>query len=157
MRANDALVGFVLIAAAAAMVAYTATFPAFPGQRYGPSLFPRLLGAGMILCGAALVVRGLAARRMGEAWVSAAPWVREPGKPTTFALVLGCLLAYILVSERLGFIPTAAAILGLLFWRFRVRPLLVLPLAIVASLVVHWFFGSLMRVPLPRGILDSVL
>ena len=157
MRANDALVGFLLIAAAAAMVAYTATFPAFPGQRYGPSLFPRLLGAGMILCGAALVVRGLAARRMGEAWVSPAPWMREPGKPLTFALVLGCLVAYILVSEPLGFIPTAAAILALLFWRFRVRPLLVLPLAVGASLVVNWFFGSLMRVPLPRGILDPIL
>ena len=157
MRANDALIGFLLIAAAAAMVAYTATFPAFPGQRYGPALFPRLLGGGLILCGAALVVRGLAARRMGEAWASAAPWTREPGKPLTFALVLGCLVAYILVSERLGFIPTAAFILALLFWRFRVRLLLVPPLAVGASLVVHWFFGSLMRVPLPRGILGSIL
>ncbi|KAA2237352.1 tripartite tricarboxylate transporter TctB family protein [Salinarimonas soli] len=157
MRANDAVVGVLLIVIAAAMVAYTATFPAFPGQRYGPALFPRLLGAGIILCGAALVVRGLAARRMGEAWIAAGDWTREPGKPLTFALVLACLVGYILVSESLGFIVTAAAILAVLFWRFQVRPLLVLPLAVASSLVVHWFFASLMRVPLPRGILDSIL
>jgi putative tricarboxylic transport membrane protein len=25
------------------------------------------------------------------------------------------------------------------------------------TLLVHWFFAGLMRVPLPRGVLDSVL
>ncbi len=29
--------------------------------------------------------------------------------------------------------------------------------AVVMTGLVHWFFSSLMRVPLPRGILDSVL
>jgi len=157
MRANDALSGFLLIAVAAAMIAYTATFPAFPGQRYGPALFPRLLGAGLILCGAALVVRGLAARRPGEAWLRLAPWTREPGRLGIFLAVLACLVGYILLSGTLGFILTATAILALLFWLLRVRPLLVLPLAVVASLVIHWFFGSLMRVPLPRGLLDAIL
>jgi putative tricarboxylic transport membrane protein len=157
MRANDALSGFLLIAVAAAMIAYTATFPAFPGQRYGPALFPRLLGTGLILCGAALVVRGLAARRAGAAWLALEPWTREPGRLGAFLTVLACLVGYILLSETLGFILTATAVLALLFWLFRVRPLLVLPLAVAASLTIHWFFGSLMRVPLPRGLLDAVL
>ena len=51
MRANDAVNGAILILFAAIMIALTASFPAFPGQKYGPSLFPRLLGAGLIICG----------------------------------------------------------------------------------------------------------
>ena len=77
MRANDAVNGAILIIFAAIMIALTASFPAFPGQKYGPSLFPRLLGAGLIICGALLVWRGLQARRAGERWLTP-----DPGPPT---------------------------------------------------------------------------
>jgi putative tricarboxylic transport membrane protein len=157
MRANDALSGFILVALAAAMIAYTATFPAFPDQRYGPALFPRLLGVGLVLCGLALVVRGLAARRRGTPWLAPAPWTRQPGKVAAFATVLACLVAYVFLSESAGFLLMASAILAVLFALFRVRPLLVLPLAAGAAFAVHWFFGTIMRVPLPRGVIERLL
>jgi hypothetical protein len=28
---------------------------------------------------------------------------------------------------------------------------------VVATFVIHWFFATLLRVPLPRGLLDSIL
>ena len=40
MRANDAICGLVLIFLAAVMIALAATLPEFPGQKYGPALFP---------------------------------------------------------------------------------------------------------------------
>ena len=42
MRLNDAVIGIALILFALAMIAYTRTFPAMPGQDYGPALFPVL-------------------------------------------------------------------------------------------------------------------
>ena len=157
MRANDALSGLVLILLALAMIAITTTFPAFPGQKYGPSLFPRILGTGIILCGAILIWQGLAARRAGAPWVQVAPWVFEPWRLGSFMLVLATLVVYILVSETVGFIPLAMLfLLGMFVW-LGVRPLSAVVIAVASTLLIHWFFATLLRVPLPRGWLNSVL
>ncbi|HWK97725.1 MAG TPA: tripartite tricarboxylate transporter TctB family protein [Pseudolabrys sp.] len=157
MRANDAINGLILILLAAVMIAMTSTFPAFPGQPYGPSLFPRVLGTLLIICGAVLVWRGLAARRAGERWVEMAPWTREPWRVGSFFLMLALLLAYILLGDTIGFIPMAIVMLLALFVWFGVRPLTAVITAVIATFVIHWFFSSLLRVPLPRGLLDSIL
>ena len=49
MRLHDSLLGALLLALAAALFAYTFTFPDMPGQRYGPALFPRLIALGLSL------------------------------------------------------------------------------------------------------------
>ena len=157
MRLNDAVIGAVLILAALTMMAYTTTFPAFPGQKYGPSLFPQLLGSGLVICGILMIVRGLAARAEGESWVALAGWTREPWRIVSFFLVIALIVAYIFVSEQIGFLPVAFAMLLILFLWFRVRPIVALPTAAVAVWVIHWFFASLMRVPLPRGLLTNIL
>jgi len=157
MRANDAINGLILILLASAMIAMTSTFPAFPGQAYGPSLFPRVLGTLLIVCGGFLVWRGLAERRAGGGWVEMAAWTRQPWRVVSFFLMLGSLLLYILAGETIGFMPIALVILLSLFLWFGVRPLNAVIIAIAGTLTIHWFFSTLLRVPLPRGILDSIL
>lgn len=157
MRLNDALVGAGLILLAGWVVWLTTFFPAFPGQDYGPSLFPRILAGGLVLCSLALIARGVAARRAGGPWIAFAPWTREPQRLLSFLLMLGAMLAYLYGAEPLGFLPVAFAILlGLMLW-FAVRWWLALLVAAAMTLLVHWFFGTMMRVPLPRGLLDTVL
>ena len=157
MRANDAVTGLVIILFAGIMVALTASFPAFPGQKYGPALFPRILGAGLIVCGAVLVWRGIVARRAGDPLVTFAEWTSRPGSAFAFALVLASILLYIFASEAVGFIPVAVVILAVLFLWFGVRWIVAIPTAIAATWAIHWFFASAMRVPLPRGWLNTVL
>lgn len=157
MRANDAISGLVLIVISTFMIYLTLDFPAFPGQKYGPSLFPRILGAALILCGLILVLRGLSARRAGEAWIAFADWTGEPRRVASFLLLPAAVVLYILLSEPIGFIPVAFAILIFLFLWFRARLLVALPVAVVATWVVHWFFATMMRVPLPRGLLTNIL
>jgi putative tricarboxylic transport membrane protein len=140
---------------ASLLVAITFTFPPFPGQRFGPSLFPRLLGAGLFLCGLVLVTRGLAARRGGEAWFAPADWLAEQRRVRLAFASPVAILIYILIAERLGFILTAALLLAGLFLLYRVRPPLAVFGAIVATLIIEWFFGYLFRVPLPLGILPN--
>ena len=157
MRANDVLSGLALIVFALAMITLTLSFPDFPGQKYGPSLFPRILGAGLILCGAALVRNGLAARRAGAPWLELAPWTRDPWRVTSLLLTLALLIVYILASETIGFIPIALVFLLALFVWLGVRPVPAVLTAIVTTIAIHWFFSTLMRVPLPRGWLNAIL
>lgn len=157
MRANDAINGLVLIILSVALIALTTTFPEFSGQNYGPSLFPRVLGALLIVCGGLLVWRGMAARRAGAPLVAMAAWTRQPWRVVSFFLMLLLLLLYIIFSETVGFIPMAFVTLGVLFLWFGVRPLTALITTVVATMMIYWFFASLLRVPLPRGWLDSIL
>ena len=157
MRANDALYGFALIVLALAMIALTLSFPDFHGQRYGPALFPRILGVGLILCGTVLVWNGLAARRAGAPWAELSPWVRDPRRAASFLLMLALLLLYILVSETIGFIPIALLFLGAMFFSLGVRPVAAILTAAVTTIVIHWFFSTMLRVPLPRGWLNAIL
>lgn len=154
MRLNDALLGAVLLGLAGWVWWLTTFFPRFPGQDYGPNLFPRILAVGIGVCGAALVVRGLRAR---GPLVTFEAWMRDPARLLSFLAVPGAVLFYILVSDALGFIATAFVILLAMFLWFRARPVVALPVAAGVTLLVHWFFAGMMRVPLPRGVLDSVL
>ena len=157
LRANDILSGLALIVFSLAMITLTLTFPDFPGQKYGPSLFPRILGGGLILCGAALVRNGLAARRAGAPWLELAPWTRDPWRVTSFLMTLALLLAYILASEPVGFIPIALAFLLALFVWLGVRLIPAVLTAVVTTIAIHWFFSTMLRVPLPRGWLNAIL
>jgi putative tricarboxylic transport membrane protein len=157
MRANDAISGLLLIVLSVAMLIVAASFPDFPGQKYGPSLFPRIMATGLIVCGALLIRKGWASRPAGAPWVEIAPWVHEPWRLGSFLLMLGMLLLYILVSETVGFILLALVFLGALFLWLGVRPVMATFTAVVATLTIHWFFSTLLRVPLPRGWLNTIL
>lgn len=154
MRLNDALLGAVLLGFGAWVWWLTTFFPAFPGQDYGPNLFPRILVVGISICAVMLVLRGL--RQRGHAIVID-DWVRDPARVVSVLSMPAAVLFYIFASDPLGFIPTAFVILATLFLWFRTRVVLALPIAAGMTLLMHWFFAGLMRVPLPRGLLDPIL
>ena len=60
---------------------------------------------------------------------------------------------YIAASDRLGFLPTAVVILMALFSVLRVPPGRAVLVAVIATLVIHFAFYKLLRVPLPWGVL----
>jgi putative tricarboxylic transport membrane protein len=153
VRLNDAVIGTALIAICAAVVAYTLTFPSFPGQRYGPSLFPRLLAFGIIALSIPLILRGLSRHRGGQAWLMPPAFVADRWRIASFLLVVAGIVAFIIAGETVGFILMAVAILaGLMLW-LRVRPWLAALVAVAAAYLMHWFFAVMLRVPLPRGLL----
>ncbi|MGQ3355062.1 MAG: tripartite tricarboxylate transporter TctB family protein [Phreatobacter sp.] len=157
MRFNDLVSGAMLIAAAVLVIILTLRFPEFPGQNYGPAVFPRLLAVLLILCGVLMMVRGYAAWRAGEPLADMPAWARDPANVVSALLVLGSALAYILVLDAIGFVPLTIVVLLVLFLWFRVRMPVAVVTALVAAFGVNWFFASLMRVPLPRGLMDWIL
>ncbi len=154
MRVNDTLLGLGFAALAAWIWWLTSFFPGFPGQDYGPDLFPRILATGIGVCALLLVLRGLRARRPV---LSADTWAFDPTRLMAVLAVPVAVLFYIFVSDALGFIPTSLLILGTLGLLYGARPLAAFLTATGMTLVLHWFFVSLMRVPLPRGLMDPFL
>lgn len=154
MKLGDAASGLLAALFGVAVVLHARTFPPMPGQPVGPSLFPMLIGAGLIVAGVALMVAG--ARRRSGAFVELEAWARRPRMLTNFALVIADLLFYAIVVDRLGFLITAVLFLSVLFLAFGVRRTRILPIAVAVTLVIHYGFYTLLRVPLPWGVLEGI-
>lgn len=150
MRTNDLVAGVIVIALASLMIALTVNFPPFPGQKYGPSLFPRLLGGAMILCGGLLILRHVRSRSATPA-LTLDPWMSDRWRVVSFLLVLLVPLISILLWDRIGFVPIGFVSLLALFIWFRTRPATAVLAALIATVLLQFFFGRLMRVPLPPG------
>jgi putative tricarboxylic transport membrane protein len=125
-------------------------FPDVPGQKVGAAFLPMLVGAGLLLCGLALAVRsarGAAyAHEAGEAPRSAEHFGSS-------VVVVGSVIAYIFLSERIGFLFIAPLCLVAVFLALRVRWQSALLWAIGGTALVHFAFYKLLRVPLPWGVL----
>ena len=157
MRVNDAVIGAVLVLFALAMILYTRTFPSMPGQDYGPALFPVLIGVGFLICGAILIASGIGRLRT-EPLFAGAEWLRSRHHLVDFFAVIAGLIVYILIADGLGFIPTAFLLMFGWLMLFRGgKPVSSAAIALVTTLVVNYAFTQFLLVPLPLGLLRTVL
>jgi putative tricarboxylic transport membrane protein len=154
MKFGDALSGLAIVLVGLAIAAYAARFPAMPGQPIGPSAFPMMLGIGLTLLGVALAVAGTRTQR---GWrVEFEEWIHQPRMVLNFALTIGSLLFYCFVVDGLGFFITAFLFLAVLFVAFGVRRIWIAPVALAVTVLIHYGFYSLLRVPLPWGVTEAV-
>jgi putative tricarboxylic transport membrane protein len=154
VRFSDRFSGLVTIAVGIAVVAMAATFPPMPGQPVGPSLFPMIIGGGLVLFGLLLAVGGSGTK--GAAWIELHEWLRRPRMVLNLVVVIGSLLFFIFAVEFLGFLITAVIFLAALFAAFGVRRVLIPPLAAAVALLIHYGFYTVLRVPLPWGMLEAI-
>ena len=155
MKLNDAISGALLLALSIAILIAIQSFPKIPGQNIGPGAFPGLLAVLLAFSSVILIVRGLK-ERLAEPWVSFGAWLKSPRHLRSFAVTVGCLLFYIALSGTLGFILCGIAILCAMMWTVGTRAQLFVPIAIVATLVIHTIFYKGLRVPLPWGVLMPI-
>ena len=155
MKFNDAVSGAALLALAIAILVNISTYPAIPGQSVGPAVFPGLLAILLILCALLLIRKGIVSAKE-EAWLTLGDWMKSGYQLRNFLITVACLVFYILASEPLGFLLCGTAIVAVMFWALAVRRALVLPLAVLITLVIHTVFYKGLRVPLPWGVLQAV-
>jgi putative tricarboxylic transport membrane protein len=122
-----------------------------PGQKFGPAWFPGLIATGLGICGVLLIATGLRER---APWVSAPEWIRSPRARGGIAALLGGLLVYVLAADSVGFHITGVVLLALWMRLLGASWRVTVPVAIVATLVIHFSFYKLLRVPLPWGVLE---
>jgi putative tricarboxylic transport membrane protein len=152
MKLNDAVFGLLLLALGVTVLVSVQAFPNIPGQKVGPGLFPGLIATGLCVGGLLLLAQGLR-ERASVPWIALQSWVRSPRHLLSFALLVASVLFYMLVSEKLGFVPTAIVVLTALFHVLRVPLAKSVLFAVLATLLIHFAFYKMLRVPLPWGVL----
>ena len=159
MQLSDRITGAVIATLGSVAFFYGSKLPPVPGQQVGPSAFPMVVGAGLAICGALIILGvGRHFEEVAEADVvsHSAPEMLEPLPAWRSWLALlppGLVFFYALASEPLGFLPTAAIMVLVASFAFGAKPKLAVPLALIAPFVVNLIFLKLLRVPLPGGLL----
>jgi putative tricarboxylic transport membrane protein len=151
VKINDAVMGAALVVLAIAILWHIQSFPAMPGQKFGPAWFPGLIAIGLAICGAVLVRSGMRDR---TAWFALPQWTRERRPFFGIVAVLAGLVFYVLAADVLGFHIVGTLLLALWIrilgasWRASVA------VAVIATVLIHLAFYKLLRVPLPWGVLE---
>ena len=154
MKFSDVLSGLASVVLGVAVIAHSLSFPPMPGQAIGPALFPAAIGVGLVVLGSTLAVTRL--RRQRGRWIELDDWVRNRSTATHFVLVFAALLFYALAAEHLGFFLTGFVMLAVLWTAFGVPRRWIAPLALLVVLALHYAFYSVLRVPLPWGLLGGI-
>lgn len=139
------------------IVIWVITYP-FPvlveaGKRHpGPALFPRVLATLFILFGLMVILNGWRAARSK----TPPPEKGAVGLKLNYfnpVLVVILIAAFIFLAPKLGFIITGTAILAILMMKLQVGPIKSLITSVAVTCFVYFMFATMLRVPLPRGIL----
>lgn len=156
MHLSDRVTGLFLVVLGALAFWGGSLLPAVPGQDVGPAAFPMVIGAGLVLCGALIAIgigRSFEAPEMTEAAPTRGLAARLGGAAAFLPPAL--LIFYVLVAERLGFLPTAAVMLLLSALALGGSWRLAIGIALIGPPAVHLVFYKLLRVPLPAGLLPA--
>jgi putative tricarboxylic transport membrane protein len=139
-------IGIALLAIA---VLWTARgFPDVPGQKLGASSLPMIVGAGLLVCGVLLALRG---RRAGPAREERP---RERVGPAV--AIIAAIVLYLVASEPIGYPIVAPLTLLIALLGLGSRPLPAIAWSIGAAAAVHLAFYKLLKVPLPWGLLPPL-
>ena len=156
MKIDDLTLGLLVLVGAIAVLLSSLDFSPIPGQAYGADTMPKAIGLIGLALALVLIARALKAGARVPS-VSRADWARSPRALATLGLTLALIVAYIVLSDSVGFIPVAFAILLVLMLALRVRPVMAILVAIAAAFVIQAAFGRLLLVPLPRNPLLDML
>lgn len=150
MKAVDLRVGIALAMLAAAVLWSAQAFPVVPGQQLGAGFLPKLVGAGLLLCGLGLVARSLRGKAYDDLVAAPSSSWRDIASAL---LILASIAVYIALADKLGFLLVAPLCLLAVFRVLQVGWGQAIGFALGGTLLVHLAFYKLLRVPLPWGVL----
>jgi putative tricarboxylic transport membrane protein len=156
LKVSDFTLALVLLALAAAMAVGALSFPQMPGQAFGAKLFPNIVAAGFALCALALIMRAIKTKTLVISVVRP-EWWHEPGRRGTLLILLGSIVAYTLLVERIGFLLTTLALMVLLMKRLGASWRATLIASVLGTALTYIMFAYWLRVPLPPGVLYGIV
>jgi putative tricarboxylic transport membrane protein len=161
MHLSDRITGPFLVGLGALAAYGGSRLAPVPGQQVGPSVFPMVIGFGLVLCGT-LIALGVGRAFEEEAKTELAAH-EDPASECAAdhgplyglrALIPPALLLfYVLVVDRLGFFIISALMVLAVSKALGASWRLAVPLSLIAPAAMHLAFNKLLRVPLPPGLL----
>jgi putative tricarboxylic transport membrane protein len=142
----DSALGVVFALGGAAILQQALTMQSLPGMNVGPGLFPSIVGGGIAVMGVALTIQG---------WiVRVTPEEEVPPLVTWFAVgIVASLAASILAMPYLGFLVAGTLFAVAVVLMSGGKWLSAIIFSPIAAAAIYFTFTSIMRVPLPRGLL----
>jgi putative tricarboxylic transport membrane protein len=125
---------------------YAGKFPDLPEGHPGPSLFPRIIGIGLILSGALLLVTNLR-RRRGQMEGTAEESI-DPRGILRLALGIGLVILYPFLRNWMAFIPSLLPVCFLVALLLRAKVWVAALTALGTVLFIHLIFTSLLGLSL---------
>jgi len=156
MQIDDRLVGLVLVVLGSAILATAQTFPLMAGMPYGPGFFPSIAATGLIVCGLVIATSGaVRARAADEGPSGPRPRLSQVmrGAFVRPAAIASTVVFFALALPLLGFHIAAVVTVAAAAFVFGARPVAALTLALAAGFGTHAVFYSMLRVPLPWGVM----
>ncbi|RUR57280.1 tripartite tricarboxylate transporter TctB family protein [Vreelandella populi] len=145
MTLPDRIGGVALLMLGVAVVIASLGLPAIPGQPVGPAIFPTVLGVALGFSG--LIIFAKPERQTADEALSVIGTLR------LLSPVAVLILGYF-IMESVGFLLTGFLIVLIISLLLRGSVVGSLLLPVVMTVVIYTIFASLLRVPLPAGILS---
>ena len=119
--------------------------------RFLPYVLAALIGVLGVICGLQALLGPGVPKEAGEGFLFRRNW------PTRLAAVALAFAGYYLLPERLGMLPVAVAVTGLLVWLHGERSVWRgIAVAVLLPAAVYLFFIAVAQVPLPVGVLGEL-
>jgi len=140
-------------------------FASVSGEHFGPMMFPRVIAIGLLIALISVMLEIRAESRCGQTAPGNLsdlqlltpddhPRERENLSVMRAAGVALAVIFYWFTSEPLGFITAATLMLAGLLMVLRVPRWTSISVAVVTAVLTYQIFGVLLRVPLPRHLLE---
>ena len=160
-RADVAVALCVVLLGVFVLVAAQDVRPASIADPIGSRGAPHLVGAMLVLCGLALVLRRALRWRREAAIVPAEGTEDDQGVPPGSAFralsIWTAALAYVLVLPTAGYLIATPLFLGVMLWLLAIRGWMLLAVPLGFTVPVFLVFSLFLNVRLPTGVLDGVL
>lgn len=151
MKKGDLIGGGIFLALGIFIFIFTSGFPTLDKGHPGPALFPRILAVLFVAFGGIVFLRGYKGEKTEENRTDEGLNSQNYFNPV-FILIL--IVAYMALSNRLGFLITGFLVMSLMMFKLRVPYLRGLVISVLVTLFVNIMFAKILRVPLPPGFLS---
>lgn len=156
MKVSDLVSGLLVAILGLAVIAIARGFPAPLQGGVGPSLFPTILGSILLACGLLIAGGALAGGHAFPLGYRPA-WTRNPRAALAVASVPLAIVVFAAGMGTAGFLATMASVLFPLLVVFGIRWPTALATALITTVALHLLFSQVLRVPLPRGIIEELI
>lgn len=156
MRIGDGIFGLMIITLGCAVIWYAGSFPNAAGSYYGPALFPRIIGTGLVVSGLFLVVRAVRFRISGFS-IGMVPPFDDPRALPGAAFVVASVLAFALLGDTVGYQIITFLTLLVAFLGLRGGVVFCTGMALGLTIAFDVMFRILLNVSIPSGPLTGVL
>ncbi|WP_110642760.1 tripartite tricarboxylate transporter TctB family protein [Salinicola sp. CPA57] len=150
---RDFLLGLAFLIGGGVVIAVAQTYPTMPSLQFGPSLFPSLIGGGMVIGGLVLALTRVGQLRSALAGPRSQAASYDYRGLLISLLPCALIVFYILTSEFLGALPCMALGMLILMLIRGAKPWLAVMVSIIVAAAIYLLFSRYLLIPLPEGIL----